>query len=138
MGSLRRKPLSTSNDQDILRGFFTDAKIGEKLYLIAFALHILAVSSDSTTFDRWLILVKIAKYAPLSLLALKMIVVDRYRIDEFFFIVMMLCLGGIVTLKSGMVNPFFWCLFTFTAKGVRFDSILKVFAVSSAIVVGFA
>ena len=121
-----------------LIGFFEnlieDEKNGERLYLVALALFVANMFSETLLFNRWMMIVKLTKYLPLVLIGLKMVFFDRFRVTEFFMVSAAISTSLMIVLHIGGngglgMIPMLWTFLVIGARNVDFDSILKTYLV---------
>ncbi len=109
---------------------------GERLYLIAFAIFIAEQSLESTMWELPYRPMQLIRYTGILLLLIKLICYDSHRLWESLLFAFFIITGVLIKLKSGETSAFFYLLFLYGARGVKFEKILKVWFICSGIVVG--
>ncbi len=118
-----------------ISALLSDERTGAQIYLLAFAIFLCSECLGTTMFQIPGRVYVVAKGAAIILVALKMVLFDRYKPRDFWIMVCLLGLGVLIMVSSGYTEAFFWICMLVGAKEVPFKKILQIYLIVSVSIV---
>ncbi len=127
----RTGALETRKLSNRIHALLADERTGAQIYLFAFALFLCEECLSTTMFPVPGRVYLVMKTFAVILIAVKMILFDRYRPRSFWIMVCVLGLSAMIIVSSGYTEAFFWICMVLGAKDVPFKKILQIYLIIS-------
>lgn len=114
--------------------FSLDPENGKRLFLSVFLVHIIFSCLKTTMFDFPNIFFTLEKCIALCLVMIKVAVFDKYNGKQLVFSVTLLAVSALVAVFSKYQEPLIFSLFLLGCKDVEFNKIIKVYFMSTIVV----
>ncbi len=131
MNSSQSGVVRTHKVSNRIGALLADERTGAQIYLLAFALFVCEECLGTTMFQIPGRVYTVIKLAAVILIALKMILFDRYTARSFWVMVCLMGLGVLIIVYSGYTEAFFWICMLVGAKDVPFKKILQIYLIIS-------